>query len=135
MAGTISASTVIPGVGHNNPPGKGKAMYAIAFDLETSILEEQYHNDSWKNAYADIRNALKPYGFTGQQGSVYFGDETVDAVQCVLAVMTVSQRFAWFEPAVKDIRMLRIEDNNDLMPAVRQAVAKKRSILRYARGK
>ncbi|EFX0967648.1 virulence factor, partial [Citrobacter freundii] len=28
----------------------------------------------------------------------------------------------WFAPSVQDIRMLRIEENNDLMPAVRKAV-------------
>ena len=29
----------------------------------------------------------------------------------------------WFAPSVTDIRMLRIEDNNDLMPAVKKAVS------------
>ena len=35
--------------------------------------------------------------------------------------MTVQQltlEFEWFAPSVRDIRMLRIEENNDLMPAV-----------------
>ena len=35
--------------------------------------------------------------------------------------MTVQQltlEFDWFAPSVRDIRMLRIEENNDLMPAV-----------------
>jgi len=101
-------------------------MYAIAFDLDTNILKDIYPSQSWNNAYSDIRRALEGYGFSRQQGSVYFGDDTVDAVRCVLAIMSVSQQLNWFEPAVRDIRMLRIEDNNDLMPAVCQAVGKKK---------
>lgn len=94
-------------------------MYAITFDLETSSLRETYQNDSYTNAYMDIRKVLvDEYGFDWQQGSVYFGSSTVDAVTCVLAVQDLAARYAWFAPSVRDIRMLRIEENNDLMPAV-----------------
>ena len=93
-------------------------MYAITFDMDTDILKASYHTPSWQNAYADIARALSQYGFTRQQGSVYFGDDTVDAVRCVLAVQEISRSYVWFAPAVRGIRMLRIEDNNDLMPAV-----------------
>lgn len=98
-------------------------MYAVTFDLDTNILQESYHNDSWRNAYSDIRAALRQHGFSRQQGSVYFGDDTVDAVTCVLAIVDLSSQFDWFEPSVRDIRMLRIEDNNDLMSAVQKGAA------------
>lgn len=113
------------GIGHNSQSKVKPTMYAIAFDLDTSVLQDAYHAPSWNNAYSDIRKALEPHGFERQQGSVYFGDDTVDAVKCVLAVMELSSKFDWFEPCVKDIRMLRIEDNNDLMPAVTRAAAKR----------
>ena len=103
-------------IGHNRR-GSGR-MYAITFDLDTQTLEQSYGNPSWRNAYADIRNVLRGHGFNWQQGSVYFGDETVDAVRCVLAVQELARRHSWFTPSVTDIRMLRIEDNNDLMPAI-----------------
>ena len=93
-------------------------MYAITFDMDTTVLQASYHNASWQNAYNDIGKTLRQHGFTRQQGSVYFGDDTVDAVRCVLAVQDLSRNYVWFSPAVHDIRMLRIEDNNDLMPAV-----------------
>jgi virulence-associated protein VapD len=94
-------------------------MYAITFDLEMSALRETYPNDSYTNAYMDIRKVLvDEYGFDWQQGSVYFGGSTVDAVKCVVAVHDIASRYAWFAPSVRDIRMLRIEENNDLMPAV-----------------
>ena len=93
-------------------------MFAITFDMDTDALRASYHNASWQNAYNDINSTLGRYGFNRQQGSVYFGDETVDAVRCVLAVQDLSRTYVWFTASVKDIRMLRIEDNNDLMPAV-----------------
>jgi virulence-associated protein VapD len=94
-------------------------MYAITFDLDTESLRDTYPNDSFKNAYTDIRKLLvDEYGFDWQQGSVYFGGRTVDAVSCVLAVQDLAARYDWFTPSVRDIRMLRIEENNNLMPAV-----------------
>ncbi len=95
-------------------------MYAITFDLDTKELEQHYHNPSYKNAYKDIENFLWEYGFTRQQGSVYFGDSTVDAVTCVTAVQDLRDEYSWFEPSVRDIRMLRIEERNDLMPAIQK---------------
>ena len=101
-------------------------MYAIAFDLDTDTLKKSYGNDSYNNAYGDIRKLLTTkHNFNWQQGSVYFGEPgKVDAVSCVLAIMDVSRTFAWFAPSVKDIRMLRIEEQNNLMSAVQQAAIK-----------
>lgn len=93
-------------------------MYAIVFDLDTGTLEQLYHNKSWRDAYVDVGNCLARHGFSRMQGSTCFGDDSVDAVRCVLAVQELTRNFDWFEPAVSDIRMLRIEDNNDLMPAI-----------------
>ena len=93
-------------------------MYAVVFDLDTSCLGDEYHTPSANNAYADIRKFMEKYNFKWQQGSVYFGDETIDAVKCVLVVQKLAQTYSWFKACVKDIRMLRIEENNDLMPAI-----------------
>jgi virulence-associated protein VapD len=92
--------------------------YAIAFDLDTETLKQAYPNDSWNNAYGDIRKTLEPLGFTWQQGSVYFGSDGINAVKCVLAAQQLSQKYAWFKASVRDIRMLRIEEMNDLSPAL-----------------
>lgn len=94
-------------------------MYAITFDLDVDTLKDTYHNDSHTNAYSDIRKVLvDEFGFTWQQGSVYFGGDSVDAVSCVLAAQELTARFPWFSASMRDIRMLRIEDNNDLRPAI-----------------
>lgn len=95
-------------------------MYAIVFDLDTKALEQYYPNTSWQNAYRDIEQFLSEFGFQRQQGSVYFGDEQVDAVTCVTAVQELSETYNWFEKSVNDIRMLRIEEFNDLMPALKK---------------
>ena len=47
--------------------------------------------------------------------------ESVTAVNCVLAAIDLARSLPWFAAPVRDIRMLRIEELNDLMPAVQQA--------------
>jgi virulence-associated protein VapD len=100
--------------------GAGRPMYAVAFDMDIESLRSNY-GDPYNNAYVEIRKILKSHGFTWQQGSVYFGGENINAVTCVLAVMDLSAKLKWFAASVRDIRMLRIEELNDLMPAVQQA--------------
>ena len=103
-------------IGHNS--GGRKSMYAIVFDLDTTLLNELYHNNSAANAYSDIRKFLTSRGFDWKQGSTYFGDDTIDAVRCVRVVQKLAKKYNWFTPCVKDIRMLRIEENNDLKSAL-----------------
>jgi virulence-associated protein VapD len=94
------------------------AMYAVAFDLDTEILRTTY-GDPANNAYGEIRRFLVERGFDWQQGSVYFGNpERINAVTCVVAVNEMSRALPWFAASVRDIRMLRIEENNDLAPAL-----------------
>lgn len=93
-------------------------MYAIVFDFDTEMLKQTYPNASYNNAYADVRNYLTARGFEWMQGSAYFGDDTIDAVRCVRVVQRMAKKFPWFTPSVRDIRMLRIEENNDLKAAL-----------------
>src|SRR3984957_9821885 len=96
-------------------------VYAIAFDMDIEQLRTNY-GDPYNNAYLEIRRVLQRHGFTWQQGSVYFGGENVSAVTCVMAAIDLAQSLPWLAASVRDIRMLRIEELNDLMPAVQQAV-------------
>ena len=93
-------------------------MYAVTFDIDTNCLGNEYHNTSSTNAYGDIRKFMEANGFEWKQGSVYFGDESINAVNCVLIVQKLAKTYPWFTACVKDVRMLRIEENNDLMPAL-----------------
>ena len=102
-------------------PKKEGRLYAISFDMDIESLKQNY-GDPYNNAYGEIRKLLQKKGFTWQQGSVYFGGDTINAVTCVMAVIELTRAFPWFAASVRDIRMLRIEEFNDLMPAVQQAV-------------
>ena len=103
-------------IGHNS--GRSGRVYAIVFDLDQETLGRLYHGNSPNNAYADIRRFLTARGFEWKQGSTYFGDDSIDAVKCVRVVQRLAKKYDWFTPAVKDVRMLRIEENNDLKIAL-----------------
>ena len=102
------------------PPIPEGRVYAIAFDMDIESLRQTY-GDPYNNAYLEIRRVLERHGFQWQQGSVYFGGEQINAVTCVLAAIDLARSLPWFKASVRDIRMLRIEEFNDLMPAVQQA--------------
>ena len=103
-----------------NEMDKDFKMYAITFDLDTNCLNDNYHQEKYNNAYLEVRKFLEANHFTWQQGSTYFGNDKITAVDCVTVVQKMTVKFPWFGGCVKDIRMLRIEENNDLMPAIEQ---------------
>ena len=96
-------------------------MYAITFDLDIDSLRANYGAPS-NQACDEIRRILQGHGSTRQQGSIYLRGEQINAVTCVLAAIGLSRSLPWFAASVRDIRMLRIEELNDLMPAVQQAL-------------
>ncbi len=98
-----------------------RRVYAIEFDMDTDTLQKSYPGATWTNAYTEIKKVLDRHGFIRQQGSVYFGGPKVNAVTCVLASFDLAKSLPWFAISVRDIRMLRIEEMNDLLPAVLQA--------------
>jgi virulence-associated protein VapD len=94
-------------------------VYAIAFDMDIEQLGVHY-GDPDNTAYLEIRRVLERHGFQWQQGSVYFGGPAVTAASVMVAVIDLTTHLAWFAAAVRDIRMLRIEELNDLMPVVQR---------------
>lgn len=93
-------------------------MYAIIIDLSIAQLEQQHPSKSHQNAYDDISKFLSFYGFVCQQGGVFFGSKSTNAVKTVVAVNAMSREFTWLKNCVTDIRMLRIEESNDLSIAL-----------------
>ena len=94
-------------------------VYAIAFDMDVEQLRVHF-GDPYNNAYLEIRRVLEGHGFQWQQGSVYFGAAAVTAASVMVATIDLATRLPWFAASVRDIRMLRIEELNDLMPVVRR---------------
>ncbi len=93
-------------------------MYAVLFDLDTNCLSQNYEGQTYNNAYKLIRDFMTANNFEWKQGSVYFGNNKIDAVTCVMTVQRLAKQYPWFATCVKDVRMLRIEENNDLNPAL-----------------
>lgn len=106
---------------HGLPPSfkREGVVYAIAFDMDIDQLRVHY-GDPYNNAYVEIRRILESHQFQWQQGSVYFGGPSVTAASVTVAVIDLTTRLPWFAASVRDIRMLRIEELNDLMPVVQR---------------
>ena len=64
----------------------------IVFDLDTKALEANYHNNSWQNAYADIRRVLVRHRFANIQGTVYLSERGVRQAHGTLALQEVAIR-------------------------------------------
>lgn len=122
MAATLTREARPGGMRTGFPPPfkRETTVYAIAFDMEIDKLRTHY-GDPYNGAYQEVRKVLLRHGFTWQQGSVYFGGAEINAVTCVLAAQDLARSLPWFAACVRDIRMLRIEEQNDLMAAVQQA--------------
>ena len=73
------------------PRAEGR-IYAITFDMDIESLKLHY-GDPYNNAYGEIRKVLQTQGFAWQQGSVYFGGETINANTTYDAVK--SQNAVW----------------------------------------
>jgi virulence-associated protein VapD len=98
---------------------KRGVVYALAIDLDTNRMPDQFDCDECA-AHAQIQRILDSHGFEQQNGSLYFGSEAVNAVSAVLAASDLAARLPWFATSLRDIRMLRIEEMNDLMPVLQQ---------------
>lgn len=97
--------------------GKAGRVYAIAFDIDTTIAERLL-GQTWKSVYGKIERALESHGFKRMQGSLYFGTAESNAISCVKAVQELDGQYVWFGRIVKDLRMLRIDEDNDLLPVL-----------------
>jgi virulence-associated protein VapD len=106
---------------HALPPGfkRDGTVYAIAFDMDIEQLRIHY-GDPYNNAYLEIRRVFEEHQFQWQQGSVSFGGPAVTAATVMVAVIDLTTRLPWFAAAVRDIRMLRIEEMNDLILVVQR---------------
>jgi virulence-associated protein VapD len=121
MAVTRARDTRSSTIRHGLPASfkREETVYAIAFDLDIEQLRVHY-GDPNNNAYLEIRRILERHQFQWQQGSVYFGDASATAATVMVAVIDLATQLPWFAASVRDIRMLRIEELNDLMPVVRR---------------
>lgn len=79
--------------------------------MDTHCLERNYHNPSWRNAYAEIQRILKKHGFTNIQGTVYLSDVGIKQAHGTLALQEVAARFEWFYHCASNIQFYELKDD------------------------
>ncbi|BDB65814.1 endoribonuclease VapD (plasmid) [Helicobacter cinaedi] len=95
-------------------------MYAISFDMNTEVLKTTY-NPNYNNAYYEIQNILKDYGFERIQGSVYINtSDTPNNLSLVYQAIEKLKNTHWFKESVTDIRVFRAEDWSDFTRIVKE---------------
>ena len=87
------------------------SRYLITFDMDTNCLKENYHGNSYNNAYADIKTILAKHGFENIQGSVYLGNENVSEAHGTIAIQELTACFDWFYSCVSNIKFYRLESD------------------------
>lgn len=99
------------GEGPNRHEKRSGRVYAIAYDLNK---EAALRNDAWRK----IAKVLESYGFHRQQGTVFYGTEKTSAATCFAAVLDLNDKYPWFWEVVRDMRMLRIDEEDDLLAVI-----------------
>ena len=95
----------------NRHEKKAGRVYAIAYDLNK---EAALKHDAWRK----IARVLEEYGFHRQQGTVFYGTEKTSASTCFAAVMDLNDKYPWFWQVVRDMRMLKIDEEDDLLAII-----------------
>jgi virulence-associated protein VapD len=91
-------------------------MFAITFDLVVGDTERQ-HPKGVSQAYSDVAEVLKRFGFRRIQGSVDVTDGE-DMAKLFEAIMAL-KALPWFAASVRDIRAFRIEQWSDFTPMMK----------------
>ncbi|NIZ47838.1 hypothetical protein PVA44_07910 (plasmid) [Entomospira nematocerorum] len=120
-------------------------MYAITFDFDTACLEKHFNatdddmskelsmeiilpsqtNEKVKWAYTKayylVGQYLEQNGFEWKQGSVYFyKDKSIQDNLIVLKIIRkMTKKYPWFLDCSRDVRMLKIEAENDVLAFLR----------------
>ena len=90
--------------------------YAISFTfVSTDPFEDK---PPMIDCYNKVNACLTTLGFTKLHSTFYLGNESINSVDCVLAVQHLSKSIPWFYPNVCDLQMFRIEETSDLMAAI-----------------
>lgn len=87
------------------------SRYLITFDMDTNCLKDNYHGNSYNNAYADIKVIFSKHGFDNIQGSVYLGNDGISEAHGTIAIQELTARFDWFYSCVSNIKFYRLESD------------------------
>lgn len=88
-------------------------MYILKIELDFDILNNIGKIDIIK-AQAQIKYTLKEHGFISA-GTVYFGNNTSNAVKCFSVISILEEKYDWFIQSAKTIKMFKVTDEEDLL--------------------
>lgn len=91
-------------------------MYAIIFDFDVNSMRSEFNSK-------EIKIFMENNGFEFIPENVFLGKDPIDSVTCVLTVQRLKNIYPWFATCVKSARMLRIEEDTDLLPAISSTVS------------
>jgi len=80
----------------------------VAFDLDTSSLEDYYPSESWNNAYDVIKRHMIKNGFSWQQGSVYVSDNPMLGRDVTIVIENLIEKNPWLNVCMRDCRQTNI---------------------------
>lgn len=89
-----------------------KIMYAIAFDMDTNCLQDEYPGKNYSQAYYEVGKIIAEYGFDWKQGSLYISKEGATLLELHQAIEAL-RKTDWFRKCVRDIRAFRVDDWSD----------------------
>lgn len=92
-------------------------MFMIVIDLYDEVLENQ--SKEIDVVYETISSFLSRRGFTKLRDGVYLSDKDVNAVSATVAVEELAFRRKWFALTIKSAKLLRVEEESDLIDAIR----------------
>lgn len=94
-----------------------ETTYGILLILDFNKLQQDYNIEDF-TALLEIESILYvEYGFKAYSKCLYISEEA-NAVDCIVAVTKLVKKFNWFKPCIKSIRLLRIEENTDLLSGI-----------------
>ncbi|MDD1360189.1 virulence protein [Metamycoplasma hyosynoviae] len=86
-------------------------MYGIVFYLNKAILKANY-GENHHDAYEEIRDILRHYGFHWLSNSFYFSRSLNSIVQIYQAVKALKE-IPWFVISLVSFHVFRMEDMSD----------------------
>lgn len=102
--------------------------FAFNFDLDTTVLKEQYPSDSshgYKQAWADIRSFMEANDFTHTQYSGYESIDELSYFDAYVVLETLQETFPWFLQCAQVATLTEIGERYDVLDHLARQVADK----------
>ena len=93
-------------------------MYLIVLNFDMDSLNRFFVDDVVKKAQVQIEQSMM-YPFKRIDTFSYIGDENINVVHCVLEMQRLAQKLSWFEEALLDSKLLRVESIEDLTVSIK----------------